>query len=232
MHYVIGDIHGCYEKYRAILQTIRLRDRDTLYVLGDVIDRGPDGIRVLRDMMGRANVYPILGNHEFMAAVCLQFLMQEIRDDTIAQLNGTETAALADWFANGGEVTLKAFTALPMEAREDILDYLGEFTLYENVQAGGQQYVLIHAGLANFVPGKPLDDYDPADFLEGRPDYSVAPWPDRILVSGHTPTRLIPGNSNPDRIYRGNRHIAIDCGCCFGGHLAALCLDTGEEFYV
>lgn len=232
MHYVISDIHGCYEKYRAILQAIRLRDTDTLYVLGDVVDRGPDGIRILQDMMGRANVYPILGNHEFMAAYCLRFLMQEIRQDTIAQLNGTETAALADWFANGGEGTLKAFTALPTEGREDILDYLGEFTLYETVQVGGKQYVLIHAGLANFVPGKSLDDYDPADFLEGRPDYSIACWPDRILISGHTPTGLIPGNPNPNRIYHGNRHIAIDCGCCFGGALAALCLDTGEEFYV
>ena len=68
MHYVISDIHGCYEKYRGILQAIRLRSEDTLYVLGDVVDRGPDGIRILQDMMGRANVYPILGNHEFMAA--------------------------------------------------------------------------------------------------------------------------------------------------------------------
>ena len=158
--------------------------------------------------------------------------MQEIRDDTIAQLNGTETAALSDWFANGGEDTLKAFTALPMEAREDILDYLGEFTLYETVQAGKEKYVLIHAGLANFVPGKPLDDYDPADFLEGRPDYSRALWPDRTVISGHTPTRLIPNNASPDRIFHGNRHIAIDCGCCFGGYLAALCLENEEEFYV
>ena len=57
------------------MPAIALRPEDTLYVLGDVIDRGADGCRLLLDMMGRANVIPILGNHEFTAAVCLPWLL-------------------------------------------------------------------------------------------------------------------------------------------------------------
>ena len=34
------------------------------------------------------------------------------------------------------------------------------------------------------------------------------------------------------RIYRQNRHIALDCGAVFGHALGCICLDTGEEFYV
>jgi serine/threonine protein phosphatase 1 len=42
MTYVIADIHGCYEQYKALLEKINFSASDTLYVLGDVIDRGPN----------------------------------------------------------------------------------------------------------------------------------------------------------------------------------------------
>ena len=51
MIYVMSDLHGEYEKYKAMLDKIQLRDEDTLFVLGDVIDRGNQGIRILLDMM-------------------------------------------------------------------------------------------------------------------------------------------------------------------------------------
>ena len=57
--------------------------------------------------------------------------------------------------------------------------------------------------------------------------------PDTYVVTGHTPTQHIAGNPKPGYIYRKNNHIAIDCGASLpGGRLAAICLDTGEEFYV
>ena len=67
MTYVMSDLHGCYDKYAWMLEKIGFGDGDTLYILGDVIDRGPDGIRILLDMMGRKNVIPIIGNHESLA---------------------------------------------------------------------------------------------------------------------------------------------------------------------
>ena len=44
MTYVMSDLHGCYDKYAQMLEKIGFGDGDTLYILGDVIDRGPDGI--------------------------------------------------------------------------------------------------------------------------------------------------------------------------------------------
>lgn len=69
MIYVCSDIHGHYDAYAALLTHIDLQSDDTLYILGDVIDRGLDGVKILQDMMARPNIVPILGNHEFTAAV-------------------------------------------------------------------------------------------------------------------------------------------------------------------
>ena len=45
MTYVMSDIHGHYDKYREMLETIEFAADDTLYVLGDVLDRGSDGFK-------------------------------------------------------------------------------------------------------------------------------------------------------------------------------------------
>lgn len=231
MRYVTADIHGRYDQYRFLLQTIGLRPADTLYVLGDVVDRGPDGVAILRDMMRRPNVVPILGNHEFIMAYCLDFLTREITDESLAALDSEKLAALASWFRNGGEPTLKAFRALSAAERQDVRDYLDEFRLFEEVRAGGEDYVLVHAGLENFSPDRPLEDYRPDELIVGRGDFDRPYWPDKYVVCGHTPTQLIPGNPAPGRVYRAGRRLFIDCGCTFGGPLAAVCLDTGDVFY-
>ena len=226
----MSDLHGCFDKYQAMLREIEFSSRDTLYVLGDVIDRGPDGIKILQDMNGRLNVIPILGNHEFTAAVCLPWLMEEITDQSLAKLDETQIAALSEWITNGGGSTLRGLKQLNTEEREDILEYILEMELYAEVDAGGRSFVLVHSGLDNFAPDKPLDSYELQDLLFGRPEPDAVYYPDKILVFGHTPTRRLWGQ---DKIFRKGTMIDIDCGCVFqGGQLGCLCLDTMEEFYV
>lgn len=231
MNYCIADIHGCYDAYRGLLDKIGFSGGDMLYVLGDVVDRGPDGVKVLLDMMDRPNVVPILGNHEYMAAMCLQLLLEEITDRSIAALEGEALSGLANWLENGGGPTLRQFRDLSAGDRRAVMEYLGEFSLFEEVYAGGHDHVLVHAGLDGFAPERELEDYGLHELIFHRPDYTRVYFPDRYLVTGHAPTRSIPGNPRPDRIWRGSHHIAIDCGCAFGGVLGAICLDTGEEFY-
>ena len=50
MIYVMSDIHGQKRRFDSVMRQIGLRAEDTLYVLGDVIDRNPDGIGILRRM--------------------------------------------------------------------------------------------------------------------------------------------------------------------------------------
>ena len=70
MTYVMSDIHGHYDKYREMLETIEFAADDTLYVLGDVLDRGSDGFKTLLDMTARPNVIGLLGNHEERRPFC------------------------------------------------------------------------------------------------------------------------------------------------------------------
>ena len=95
--------------------------------------------------------------------------------------------------------------------------------LFEEVEAGGKQYLLVHAGVCGFEEGKDLDDYAPEDFFTApeRENYSGY---DAVIV-GHAPTAS-------GKIEREGNVIRMDCGAGRGGRLACLCLETGEEFYV
>ena len=230
MIYAMSDIHGCFEKYRAMLSKISFKLSDTLYILGDVIDRGPDGIKILQDMAARPNVFPILGNHELTAAMCIPWLSQEVTDQSLDSLTDDRLSALIDWLANGGKPTIQGLRQLDQEERQDILEYLREMELYAEVEVGGRSFVLAHTAPGNFAPEKPLEEYDLQDLLFGRPEPDAVYYPDKFLVFGHTPTSLLGGE---DKIFRRGTMIDIDCGCVFqGGRLGCLCLDTLEEFYV
>lgn len=227
---MVSDIHGCFDKYREMLKLIGFAPRDTLYVLGDVIDRGPDGIKILQDMMLRPNVFPLLGNHEFTAAVCLPWLMEEITEQSLAALDETQLAALDEWLTNGGGPTLRALKQLGQQEREEVMEYFREMELFAELEAGGRRFVLTHSAPEHFAPDKPLNSYELQDLLFGRPEPDAVYYPDKIWVFGHTPTRILGGG---DKIFRRQTWVDIDCGCVFkGGRLGCLCLDTMKEFYV
>ena len=98
--YVTSDIHGQYQKYRKIFDALPLREEDSLFVLGDVVDRGPEPMSILLDMMERPNVFPLLGNHEMMALTCLKLLCREITEDALEHLASEELQGLLDWMTS------------------------------------------------------------------------------------------------------------------------------------
>ena len=230
--YVMSDIHGEYEMFMELLEKINLKDSDTLYILGDTIDRGPHSIKVLLKMMEMPNVIPIIGNHEVMFMECMPFLMGEITKESLESLDTEILDKILIWQYNGFLPTIKGFRELDMEQQKEVLDYVGEFAAYEEVKVNGVNYLLVHAGLGNFSPDKELDDYTLDELVWERPDYGRKYFEDRIIISGHTPTQLIEDNPRKGYIYRNNNNIVIDCGACFEtGRLAAIRLDDGEEFY-
>ena len=78
--YVLSDIHGEYAMLRKMLEKINFSDQDTLYVLGDVIDRGPHPVKALQYLMQLPNAICLAGNHELMAVQALPFLFKDIQD--------------------------------------------------------------------------------------------------------------------------------------------------------
>ena len=234
MRYVIGDIHGCYEQYMELLRAIDLQDEDELYVLGDAMDRGPEPVKVLQDIMKRQNAHYILGNHDFIMYSVMKKLMVEITDENVdSHLTVEDILDYRLWMQDGGESTAEQFRALGKDERWDILDYLADAPLYEVLEHDGKKYILVHGGLGNFSPDKELEDYELHELLEERMDYTKRYYPDKKvhLVTGHTPTVYIEG-WNKMEVYIGNGHIALDCACVSGGKLAAFCIETEEVFYV
>lgn len=229
--YVISDVHGDYEGYMKILEQIRFSDEDALYVNGDVIDRGTGGVKILQHMMVQPNIYPILGNHEYVAGTCLRFLMKEITEESIGEIDEETIKNLMEWQNIGGQCTMDAFHKLSREEKQDIVDYLDEFSLYEEVSVNGKQFVIVHAGLTNFSPDRPLETYEMYELIFKAPDYDMIYFPDKYLVTGHLPTKVIEGNPRPNKIFRKNNHIAIDCAAGYDGCVGCICLDTLEEFY-
>ena len=230
MIYVMSDIHGMYDKYKEMLELINFNDNDTLYILGDVIDRGPEPVKILLDMMSRKNVIPMLGNHEYMAIECLEWLSKEITEENLKGVDEMKLNKLFDWMNNGGHSTIKAFKEVDAQTRQSLIDYIYEFTLVEEVKVNEYDFVLVHAGIRNFDPTKDLDSYNVEDYVWERPDLEKPYFDDRFTIVGHTPTLAITGEAE---IIVYNKFVNIDCGACFkGGKLACLCLDTLVEYYV
>ena len=231
MIYAVSDIHGCYDKYHELLEKINFGPDDTLYVLGDVIDRGPDGFKIMLDMAQRPNVVNLMGNHEAMAIDALSGMQNAIQSNGDIMLTEDDAEAVELWFYNGGELSLADFLWLNNEQTQTVWEYMCNMPLYKEVEAGGNQFVLVHGGLEGFSPSRPLDDYTPNEVLWCRPEKDTAYYPDKYVVFGHTPVQLL-GDDTPAQIYRKDNLIDIDCGCVFSGRLGCLCLDTMEETYV
>lgn len=231
MHYVISDIHGCYNEYTKALKAVNFNDNDILYVLGDCIDRGYASVRVLQDMMSRPNVIPILGNHEYMAVKILEDLCIEITEENAESRIPTETVrAYTDWMFYGGESTLEQFRVLSLSDQYKLIDYLSNFSLYEKVHVKGRNYLLVHGGLEPFSEGMTVEDFSVPQILFSSADLNRVYFKDTCTITGHTPT--ISESGDTGTVIKRNNHISIDCGCVFGYNLSIYCMETDEEVYI
>ena len=226
MIYAVSDLHGCYDKFTEMLRKIQFSDSDTLYILGDVVDRGPDGIKLLLDLSERKNVICLRGNHDHTAFKLLRSLPLIVNSPDVDNLKQIYNM----WFSDGGYPTFEKFRALSGTDREKVLSYLNSLPLFDEITVLGRSFFLSHTG-----PKKEkmqnLDLCRLNDFIIGKIEYDKIYFEDKFFVSGHTPTELID-KAYKGRIYRKNNHIAIDCSAAFGNPLGCICLDTLEEFYV
>lgn len=168
--FVIGDIHGCAKTLRHLVtEGMKLATDDELYLLGDLIDRGPDSKGVLDFVFELRSkgftVRSILGNHEEM---CLQASSSGRIMDT--------------WLANGGIATLRSFNAdgpgdIPHQYRQ-FMQLLPYYILLDD-------FVLVHASL-NFSYKDPFVDTEAMlwqrDCIVDRTRIGG-----RRIISGHTP---------------------------------------------
>lgn len=234
MIYAVSDLHGYpLDGFLSLLSKADFCDNDFLFVLGDVIDRGEDGIKILEYLLDKPNMQFILGNHEAMMLSC-SFITEKVTDEFLQKLDDTKLQLVQTWLDNGAAPTVKALGQLaktnPGQV-EAIFDYLRDAPLYDTVTAGNKDFVLTHAGLGGYAPEKKLAEYSDRELIWNRPGADEQ-YSDRFFtVFGHTPTSFY-GSMYAGKTLRTDTWINIDAGVACGEKPMLLRLDDMKEFYL
>ena len=238
MIYVMSDIHGNMRRFNSIMEQINLQPDDTLYILGDVIDRHPDGLRILRRIMAMPNARMLLGNHELMMlqALGLGYCAHFVDEGDSVRLFGR-------WYRNGGQVTHQHWKHLKKSLRNEIAKYLVSLPVNIDITVNGIPYKLAHAeAIETYAYAWDKHRYkDSSEYAVWYRRYLEDAHPQNYtLVFGHTPTRQFQSGI-PMSIFKDDNLIGIDCGCGYPddvddedygrGRLACLRLDDMKEFY-
>ena len=205
--FAIGDIHGCFDKLRSLMDKIDIDiDRDIIVFLGDYIDRGPSSFEVVEYLIDlkkhfRKSVF-LKGNHEEMLE---------------KYLSGYNKLA---FLVNGGQETLESymkqsyiFGASPIP--HEHLEFFESLLLFYETD----NYIFVHAGLKENVP---LEMQEPFDLLWIRNSFIRSDYDfGKLVIFGHTPF--------PEPLVQPNK-IGIDTGAVYGNKLTCIEL-PGQLFY-
>jgi len=255
--YAIGDVQGCHEELRALLGSLKFSaDRDRLWFVGDLVNRGPRSLETLRLVRALGdNALVVLGNHDLHLLAVMHGVRPKRRTDTLdAVLAAPDREALAEWLLT---------RPLAMSEAGDLLVHAGVVP---------QWTVATTLGLAREVESALRRD--PRPLFEGM--YGDAPdtWSPalagmerlRFAINVLTRMRLCTADGRIDltlkgapppppsplrpwftfsrRATRGNRIIfghwsalglvqshgvlGLDTGCVWGGALTAIDLDAAH----
>lgn len=228
MYYVCSDIHGCWNRYEQAIA--RLKKNDTLLVLGDVIDRGEDGIRILQDIMQQKNVQLLLGNHESM-------MLHSLVDAKWQEC----------WLhpRNGGEPTYKELCKLSPSKQIEMVSFLHSLPICTEVEIkkdkkfrlshgsfGGDAYSMVwESPFRNEISFPKQEASDSWNYVHGHVYVqSISPFAD-VERLDDVPYSMIQ---------KDNTYL-IDGGCALHNTirdkdipnaLILFCLDTGEREYI
>ena len=257
--YLIGDVQGCDEALGRLLHTLDFSpSRDTLYLLGDLVNRGPDSLAVLRRLQAlQGSARCLLGNHDLHALAVAAGVRRPSRMDTLdALLHATDREPLLAWLRQ---------QAMALQAHGVLMVHAGVLP-----QWSAAETLALAAELETVLRGPDMNDFlaqmygnDPArwmDGLQGMPRL-------RVIVNALTrlrfcsadgtmefdskegadgaPAGFMPWFDVPGRRTAGeviafghwstlgwlNRPdvIALDSGCVWGGCLSALRLQAGGQ---
>lgn len=260
--YVVGDIQGCLDSLHALLHRVRFDpESDVLWCVGDLVNRGPKSLEVLRFVRGLGDrVRVVLGNHDLYLLMVQAGFRKRGKDDTLQPiLDAPDADTLLDWVAcrplmhvEDGFAMVHA-GILPqwdVPKAKDLADEVSQV-----LRGAGRNAFL--AALAGNLPARWDDSLNGQGRLrcivnamtrmrfcsadgemefrhKGAPDNApegTMPWFD---VPGrlHGPFTLLTGHWSALGLRVTDQIVSLDTGCLWGGHLTAYRLEDGAIFQV
>ncbi|MGI5873353.1 MAG: metallophosphoesterase [Bacillota bacterium] len=231
MIYVTSDWHGYdFDRVQALFKKANFSENDFCFVLGDVIDRGLYGVKLLLWLMEQPNIELILGNHEAMFLAC-DFMFRGDMEEAISAMNSYERDLWHLWRQNGASTTVHSLLNTDRESIGCILDYLRDAPLYDTVTVGDRDFLLVHSGLGGFRKDKKMREYIPDELYWHRPEIDERYFDDVTTVFGHTPT-LFYGEEHRGKALFTDTWIDVDTGAACAETPMLLRLDDLTEFYL
>ena len=259
-HYVVGDIQGCHAELMQLLDTVAFDDRrDRLWLVGDLVNRGPESLAVLRTVKALgAAATTVLGNHDLHLLIVAAGHRKMHKHDTLGDVLGApDRDELLDWL-RGLPLVIREGERLMVHA-----GLLPSWTAADAVMLAHEVEAVLRStdhgaflrDLYGDDPRRWRDDLAGMDRLraivnvctrlrfcsaDGTMDFSEKRGP------GHAPAGLAPWFSHPSRrsagetVYCGHwstlelmmapNVLMLDSGCVWGGTLTAIRLDDGRLF--
>jgi bis(5'-nucleosyl)-tetraphosphatase (symmetrical) len=255
--YAIGDVQGCFDELQALLAKLRFREnRDRLWFVGDLVNRGPKSLETLRFVrdLGESAVV-VLGNHDLHLVSQHEGVERSRGDDTFADvLNAADRKALVDWLRQRPMMHAEGAWAMVHAG------LLPQWTLQKAVALGNEVEQTLRgpdyrAFLGNMYGSKP-DEWSEAlagwDRLrvivnamtrlrfctpQGKMDLNAkgtAPPPGHAswFELRNDPQTIICGHWSALGLKLADKLAALDSGCVWGGSLTALRLEDRALFEV
>lgn len=258
MDYLIGDLQGCCDPLDHLLATVGFSpSRDRIHLLGDLVNRGPQSLPVLRRLIGLGDAAQcVLGNHDLHLLAVAHGVRKQGKGDTLDEiLADPQRDALLDWLrhrrmaAQACGWLLVHAGVIPQWSAEQALALAGEI-----------EALLRSPDIAEFLPvmyGNEPRRWDPALQGPDRWRFVVNTLTRMRLCSadgelelkkdapGEAPSGMHPWFEHPDRLTRDTPiafgHwsqlglvdtpllLSTDTGCVWGGALTAVRVDDGHR---
>jgi bis(5'-nucleosyl)-tetraphosphatase (symmetrical) len=260
--YAIGDIQGCFEPFVRLLDEVGFDpDRDRVWLLGDLVNRGPQSLDVLRWCVShKDNVEAVLGNHDVHLLALDYGVQSKGAKDTLDEvLEAPDKGILLDWLRNRpfvhteGDFMMVHAGLLPSWSQSQALRLAQEV---EDILRGPDAPLFL-AQYRDFVPPGMEDatsSMQRARYIlavltriricdsGGRPDWSFKKSPEEI-PEGYSPWFRAPVRSQDAAtilcghwaalgLHQGPRVVALDTGCVWGRKLTAFRLEDRAVFQV
>lgn len=189
--YAFSDLHGNYNLFKQIQNYIKPEDK--VFCLGDIGDRGSDGIKIMQEIFKDDRFFCLMGNHEAM----LIDIIEKCMIDEYFKIEELDRWDMETIRHNGTLPTLKAFVKMSNEEQVELFQKLNQLpSLGRHITEDGKEIWLCHAGTNPDIIWETKSKSDEKLLYWDRKHITLEHWdtvnyPNMYVIHGHTPVQTL-----------------------------------------